>query len=331
MPKASKPMATTSRPTTRRSTRNSQKSSTSAVAGKSDVYVELPERASKRRRVAEDVPTVSDTSRPCSSEMKASKLATGATALRRSQRAAPGDVANREEVLTRREQELKQRTDEMEKRIRWLQQKEDQVASMAQCIEEREAKAALAMLEEHFTCPLCYEIMAHPYTLNPGQCGHTFCSLCIIKWFFSRLHRACGGWHESVDCPICRSLLVITPEHTPRLDVTFPFVPNRTADSVVKSLVEKVSHMDPSGSGSVIKTEERELSWGAASHSKKAQTKEEDDSDADSGISAWRQGLSYVEWLKRDREGRKEMNHLASNWTTLKTEYFIELKRRLGV
>jgi hypothetical protein len=63
----------------------------------------------------------------------------------------------------------------------------------------------------------CYEIMAQPYSLNPGQCGHTFCALCILRHFFSRLHKACGGWHESVDCPMCRSLLVITPDRVPRL------------------------------------------------------------------------------------------------------------------
>lgn len=65
--------------------------------------------------------------------------------------------------------------------------------------------------------PRCYDIMAQPYSLNPGQCGHTFCALCILRHFFSRLHKACGGWHESVDCPMCRSLLVITPDRVPRL------------------------------------------------------------------------------------------------------------------
>ena len=29
-----------------------------------------------------------------------------------------------------------------------------------------------------------YEILAAPYALNPGHYGHTFCALCILKWFF---------------------------------------------------------------------------------------------------------------------------------------------------
>jgi hypothetical protein len=39
---------------------------------------------------------------------------------------------------------------------------------------------------------------------------------------------------------MCRSLLIITPEHIPRLQLTFPFVPNRIAASVIESLLTKL-------------------------------------------------------------------------------------------
>lgn len=151
--------------------------------------------------------------------------------------------------------------------------------------------------------------MAHPYTLNPGQCGHTFCAICILKWFFSRLHRACGGWHESVDCPICRSLLVITPDRVPRLENTFPFVPNRTAANVVESLIEKLSESpldtlvvkreDTEGAW----TSELKEEWNAGCSRKKGKSKEEDQEiQVNAAVVDWREGGAMrAEWLKRDR------------------------------
>jgi hypothetical protein len=150
--------------------------------------------------------------------------------------------------------------------------------------------------------------MAHPYTLNPGQCGHTFCALCILKWFFSRLHRACGGWHESVDCPICRSLLVITPDRTPRLEITFPFVPNRTATSVVESLIEKLA--DSPLDTVVVKREDSEgvwaseskEEWNAGCSRKKSKSKEEQEIKVNADVAGWREGGAMrAEWLKKDR------------------------------
>jgi hypothetical protein len=160
----------------------------------------------------------------------------------------------------------------------------------------------------------CYEILAAPYTLNPSHCGHTFCGLCILKWFFSRLHRACGGWHESVDCPICRSLLIITPELTPestsRLPFTFPFVPNRVTASVIESLVEKLAK-PPLCSQAKIKREGSEGTWGSQSRkdrsrgcTRKREASEETEKVSEtSDISAWREGgYMRAEWLKKDRQ-----------------------------
>lgn len=150
--------------------------------------------------------------------------------------------------------------------------------------------------------------MAHPYTLNPGQCGHTFCAICILKWFFSRLHRACGSWHESVDCPICRSLLVKTPDRVPRPEITFPFVPNRTAATICESLIEKLALS--SSESTVVKREASEGAWGSGSRPdwgtecarKKTKPKVEEEIERNSDVAAWREsGSLRAEWLKKDR------------------------------
>lgn len=158
----------------------------------------------------------------------------------------------------------------------------------------------------------CYEILAAPYSLNPSHCGHTFCALCILKWFFSRLHRPCGGWHESVDCPICRSLLIITPETTPRLLLTFPFVPNRVTASVIESLIEKLVK-PPLCSQAKIKREETDGTWASQSRKNRgrgcirkreaSEEKEEENVSDVPDVAAWREGgLMRAEWLKKDRQ-----------------------------
>ncbi|KAL0953826.1 hypothetical protein HGRIS_005006 [Hohenbuehelia grisea] len=331
MPKPTKQelsLSSSSRQATRRSSRLNPRS-----VIKDTAVVEVPDLSSyKRRRIHEDLAAVQSSSSACLNEINPTK---NNMATRKSHRLSAADLLGREQALLEREQEMQSRTDELDARLHTILKKEDQVTSMVSQFEEREAKAALSQLEEHFTCPLCYEVMAHPYTLNPGQCGHSFCGICILKWFFSRLHQACGGWHESVDCPICRSLLVITPDRTPRLDITFPFVPNRLADQVLQSLVEKVSRPHTSGSGSAIKTEERELHWASSEMEcgvKKGKTKEEEEQEATCAVSEWKEsGPAKVEWQRKEREGRVEMDYLAANWTTLNSSYFVQLKKKLGV
>jgi len=46
----------------------------------------------------------------------------------------------------------------------------------------------------------------------------------------------------------------------------------------------------------------------------------------------WREG-GYLrgEWLRKDRDGKKEMAQLFKSWPTLRSQDFIELKRKLGV
>ncbi|KAJ7765431.1 hypothetical protein DFH07DRAFT_364797 [Mycena maculata] len=257
---------------------------------------------------------------------------------RRSRRITPSELLRRETALEIREIECKRKADELEERSLSLSKKEDEASTIMSQIAARESKATLAQLEEYFTCALCYEIMAQPYSLNPGQCGHTFCALCILRHFFSRLHKACGGWHESVDCPMCRSLLVITPDRVPRLDITFPFVPNRTAAAVCESMIEKLSQSS-AGSGLVVKREESEGNWPPGSEwdmewgRKKGKSKEEEELEEENAdLAGWREGGNLrTEWLKKDREGKKEMLHLLKYWTTMRSQDFVDLKQKFGV
>ncbi|KZP09890.1 hypothetical protein FIBSPDRAFT_759299, partial [Athelia psychrophila] len=141
----------------------------------------------------------------------------------------------REHALLTKELELKRKSDQLD-----LQ--EQKASEMIEKCELKSAEATLALLDEHFTCSLCYETMACPYVLSPLRCGHSFDAICILRWFFSKAHQACGGWHEYVACPICRSQLIVTPERIPRHEITFPFIPNRTVDATVQDLVSKLEH-----------------------------------------------------------------------------------------
>ncbi|KAG9313024.1 hypothetical protein JVU11DRAFT_6463 [Chiua virens] len=144
---------------------------------------------------------------------------------------------------------------------------------------------------------------ACPYALTPRICGHTFCAACILKWFFSRLHKGCGGWHEAVDCPLCRSSLPYTPERTPRSASSFPFAPNRAADTAIRGLITAIP---------------RELAGVSTAVS--------------SSLAGWNEdGHSKQEWSKRERIGRAEMTSMAAQWNLLKTVDFVNIKNRLEV
>lgn len=110
-----------------------------------------------------------------------------------------------------------------------------------------------------------------------------------------------------MDCPICRSLLTITPDHIPRLSITFPFVPNRTVAAVVESMLEKLSQA-PSNPTIQPKLEDHEDVWvfGSKGHRrgecKKNGLKEETDNVVSLNVMDWREGGHLRgEWLKKDR------------------------------
>ena len=136
----------------------------------------------------------------------------------------------------------------------------------------------------------CYETMACPYVLHPLKCGHTFDAICILRWFFSKAHQACGGWHEYVACPICRSQLIVTPERIPRHEITFPFIPNRTVDAALKDLIGKLEH-----AGTNLKREP------GTEVVRRPKVKRED-GDVVSALDGWRSGGSTrKDWLRREK------------------------------
>ncbi|KAH7913838.1 hypothetical protein BJ138DRAFT_1145116 [Hygrophoropsis aurantiaca] len=213
------------------------------------------------------------------------------------------DMPTDDEQLTSKETDLRRTIEELEERLADISKREKEVAALCEERKDHSANAALKQLDDHFTCPLCLEFMACPYSLNSRRCGHTFCGTCILKWFFSRVHTPCATWHEAVECPMCRTQLHCTPDHIPRPESTFPFTPNRTVDSVIRSLISALSE----GSGSDLGSATNPLiEWKAGGYA--------------------RQG-----WEKRDVEGRNEMEFLGALWNTMKAKDVLNIKARLEV
>lgn len=125
--------------------------------------------------------------------------------------------------------------------------------------------------------------------------GKTISQIVLIRILphpFPKAHEACGGWHEYVPCPICRSQLIVTPERIPRHDITFPFIPNRTVDSAVKDLIGKLevtaSGMKKNSSSSSGRTRSR--------------VKKEDGEVKSAGLEEWRSGGKLKrDWILREK------------------------------
>lgn len=216
----------------------------------------------------------------------------------------PGSPSSAAGVGERRQRSPPSKLKTLEKRLEGALGEIADLTNLVNDFKSNNAKAQLQYLEEYFTCALCLEIMACPYSLHARHCGHTFCATCILKWFFSRLHRGCGGWHESVDCPVCRSALYCTPDLPPRSDFTFPFIPNRTMDGALQGLVNGLTNAtDKQGSTAVPNP-----------------------------LADWcEEGHARQEWIRRDKTGRTEMTSLANKWANLQSLDFVKLRERLGV
>ena len=201
---------------------------------------------------------------------------------------------------------------------------------------------------------------AHPVTVPHPNCGHTFCAICMVKHFFSRFHRTCGGWHEHVECPMCRSILIYTPNQLPRSLLTFPFAKNRMTDAAVVAMIDQLT-AQIEGTGIPNPCEDVDQTKGGFRF------------DRESPLSVWRTGgSSRMEWLERReyvsqlstflpsfthplhrgvfRRGRRmyicttiqslvcadffspeEVDYLSRNWSTITSHEFIRMKDRLGV
>ncbi|KAG2157791.1 uncharacterized protein EDB93DRAFT_815766 [Suillus bovinus] len=207
-------------------------------------------------------------------------------------------LSARETELIQKENEFRLKSRKLEQQLVTVSQKEREAVALFRECKQRLERTTIRQLEDYFTCPLCFEII-----LNPRQCGHTFCATCILKWFFSRLHRVCGSWHEPVDCPMCRSALLSTPDNVPRPEYSFPFTPNRTADNAICGMINALA-------------------------------KEADSANISpsSPLADWTEdGHARQEWRRKEIAGRNEMTSLATSWTNMHGDEFIAIKRRLEV
>ncbi|KIP07415.1 hypothetical protein PHLGIDRAFT_13210 [Phlebiopsis gigantea 11061_1 CR5-6] len=156
-------------------------------------------------------------------------------------------------------------------------------------VEER-VKQILKKVENTFTCPLCVDIMACPYTLTVNtSCGHTFCASCIIQFTHLELNNTTKTLR--FDCPVCRKGLAWSVSQ-PRPCL---WVPNRLAREVITGYLDEVAailaELPPAPSNPGIDAKgKRKL------HKHEPPTKET--------VFDWRAGGSLrLDWDKRDREG----------------------------
>lgn len=123
--------------------------------------------------------------------------------------------------------------------------------------------------------------------------------MCLLKWFFTHFHRACGQWHEQLECPLCRAPLPKTPAYVPRPQSTCPFTPNRLADDVIHSFVRLLEK--------TLQSPHEQLS---APRKSKGKDKEKNAApapeppilyDEDEEMAGWRRGGSLrADWDDRD-------------------------------
>ncbi|KAG5636680.1 hypothetical protein H0H81_007210 [Sphagnurus paluster] len=148
MPKTPKP--TDPIPTARRSSRLQKTRGLNTVA---IPVVDAGEPSSSRQKRRKT--TIREAVPICTHDDSASVAKPHASPdLRRSHRITPAELIRRERLLLKEEQECKQRALDLDQRALLLLKKEGDATLMLSQIAEREAKASLAQLEEHFTCPL---------------------------------------------------------------------------------------------------------------------------------------------------------------------------------
>ncbi|KAI0091625.1 hypothetical protein BDY19DRAFT_991313 [Irpex rosettiformis] len=186
----------------------------------------------------------------------------------------------------------------------------------------QQAAEIVKKLEDMHSCALCYEVLASPYVINSPQCGHSYCALCLLKWFFTHLHTDCGTWHDNLQCPLCRTPLPETSEIAqtlPRKTATCPFTPDRHADKVIATLVQSLSEtLNPRGTSKEDLSEEAEVL---------NLIFEDAEDDFGWGIG----GSRLSDWEYRRQLGKKAMNSLISRWGRLSPRDFVRFKRNLGL
>ncbi|RPD56973.1 hypothetical protein L226DRAFT_467971, partial [Lentinus tigrinus ALCF2SS1-7] len=141
---------------------------------------------------------------------------------------------------------------------------------------------------------------AAPYSLNHGRCGHAFCGTCLLKWLFAAFSREFRHWMEQLRCPLCHAVLPSIPRSTPREISTFPFVPNRSTEEVIKSYITVLKNI-------------------ADNHGPNQGTEE-----VCGEVKEWAEGKpSRIDWERREYYGRTWMEELFERWPLLQADGFI--------
>jgi hypothetical protein len=122
--------------------------------------VQIDDRpALKRRKIVKlEIPSTSSgtaiMATNCAADSRSKKRGDSSSDLLTSCVLTSNDLAKREKALLKRELEFKRRTDDLDGRASRLSEKEEKATRLLSQIAEREARATLFQLEEHFTCPL---------------------------------------------------------------------------------------------------------------------------------------------------------------------------------
>ncbi|KAH8104138.1 hypothetical protein BXZ70DRAFT_1005683 [Cristinia sonorae] len=302
-----------------------------------------PAAALKSVRASSLVPRTSTRIRratPAIVDMEPPKLAQYAEEyrdLKRKRSTLEASVASFTEEKERKDRELKRRRIaldkeemDMKKQKKHLETMKADLAARAEQLREREmvvenreeasrrpsidnSEAALKFLEECFSCSLCCDIMACP-TVLASSCGHSFCAMCILKWYFARFHIECNSWHTAVECPLCRAS-VRTPNtgYIPRTLESRPMMINRMAEGALQSFVDML-----------LKPGSSEPAPGKGKGKKKAVI------DLDDPALEWREGGSARrDWIERGQKGKAKLQEVLSVWEKLTPAGFTNFKRSL--
>ncbi|KAI0343317.1 hypothetical protein BDW22DRAFT_1356932 [Trametopsis cervina] len=234
--------------------------------------------------------------------------------------------------LIAREEALKAKETAIAERSAALDRREEESKTMYAIAQGQRAADIIKILEDSFSCSLCFEVIACPYLLTPSRCGHTFCATCLLKWFFTHLHRSCGGWHEALECPLCRSTLPTTPEQPPRDPSSFPFAPNRLAEEIITRHIESLESTLESPESPSVNTSASKGKGKARARKEKSTAFEPIFLDGGEEAVGWKKGgPARKEWNNRERIGRERMNKLSTDWPTVTSVGFLTFQRSLGL